>query len=70
MNGNLSKLPKHDGLFWPVVIAMKNLGGSADNDQLVEKVSEILELADELTAIPHKKGPMSEIAYRVAWVKT
>jgi restriction system protein len=52
------------------VVALKKLGGSADNDQLVESVSDILGLADELTAIPHKNGPMTEIAYRIAWVKT
>jgi restriction system protein len=64
------ELPKHDGLFWPVVNALKELGGSADNDQLVETVSEILGLEDDLTAIPHGNGPMTEIAYRIAWVKT
>lgn len=70
MNELISRLPRHDALFWPVVRALQSLGGSADNDQLVEKVSEILGLADELTAIPHKSGPQSEISYRIAWVKT
>ena len=35
-------LPKHDALFWPVVDALRQLDGSADNDQLVEKVAELL----------------------------
>lgn len=70
MTGKLVQLPKHDGLFWPVVNAFQVLGGSADNDQLVEKVSDLLGLADELTAIPHKAGPQTEISYRIAWVKT
>lgn len=63
-------LPKHDELFWPVVRALRQLGGSADNEQLVETVSELLEIDDELTAIPHKAGPQTEIAYRIAWVKS
>ncbi len=67
---NLTDLPKHDGLFWPVVQALQSLDGSADNEQLVDRVSEILDLDDALTAIPHKEGPQSEISYRVAWVKT
>lgn len=70
MTGKVVQLPKHDGLFWPVVNALQVLGGSADNDQLVEKVSDLLGLADELTAIPHKAGPQTEISYRIAWVKT
>jgi len=63
-------LPKHDALFWPVVNAFRQLDGSADNEQLVEKVIEILGLPDTLTAIPHKSGPQSEIGYRIAWVKS
>ena len=65
-----SELPKHDALFWPVVSAFRQLDGSADNNQLVEKVIEILGLPDSLTAIPHKSGPQSEIGYRIAWVKS
>ena len=65
-----SELPKHDALFWPVVNSFRQLDGSADNEQLVEKVIEILSLPDNLTAIPHKSGPQSEIGYRIAWVKS
>lgn len=64
------QMPKHDGLFWPVVQALQALDGSADNAQLVDKVTEILDLEDALTAIPHKDGPQTEIGYRIAWVKT
>ena len=64
------ELPKHDALFWPVVSALRLLDGSADNEQLVEKVIELLGLPDHLTAIPHKSGPQTEIGYRIAWVKS
>lgn len=70
MTDRTDELPKHNDLFWPVVDALRQLDGAADNDQLVEKVSEILGLGDELTAIPHKVGPQTEIGYRVAWVKS
>lgn len=70
MSELIDGLPKHDELFWPVVRALRRLDGSADNEQLVEKVSELLEIDDELTAIPHKAGPQAEIAYRIAWVKS
>jgi restriction system protein len=65
-----AELPKHDALFWPVVRAFRELDGSTDTDQLVAKVSELLQLRDELTAIPHKSGTQTEIAYRIAWVKS
>ena len=70
MSKGIKGLPRHDGLFWPVVQALQKLEGSADNNQLVETVSDMLGLADELTAVPHKDGPQSEIGYRIAWVKT
>lgn len=70
MSELIDGLPKHDELFWPVVRALRHLDGSADNEQLVEKVSELLEIDDELTAIPHKAGPQTEIGYRIAWVKS
>jgi restriction system protein len=70
MESPARELPRHDDLFWPVVRALRELDGSADNDQLVEKVSELLELPDELTAIPRKSGPQSKIGYRIAWVKS
>jgi restriction system protein len=70
MSELIDELPKHDELFWPVVRAFRQLDGSADNEQLVEKVSELLEIDDELTAIPHKAGPQTEISYRIAWVKS
>ena len=70
MSELIDGLPKHDELFWPVVRALRQLDGSADNEQLVEKVSELLEIDDELTAIPHKAGPQTEIGYRIAWVKS
>jgi restriction system protein len=66
----IQELPKHDDLFWPVIRAFWKLDGSADNDRLVETVIEILGLPDELTALPHKSGPQSEIGYRIAWVKS
>jgi restriction system protein len=70
MSELIDRLPKHDELFWPVVQALRQLDGSADNEQLVEKVSELLEIDDELTASPHKAGPQTEIGYRIAWVKS
>jgi restriction system protein len=70
MDWSARELPRHDDLFWPVVRALRQLDGSADNDQLIEKVSELLGLPDELTAIPHKSGPQTEIGYRIAWVKS
>lgn len=70
MSELIDGLPKHDALFWPIVTALRQLDGSADNEQLIEKVSELLAIEDELTAIPHKAGPQTEIGYRIAWVKS
>ena len=64
------ELPTHNELFWPVVRALRQLDGSSDNEQLLEKVVEILGVTDELAAILHKSGPQTELGYRIAWVKS
>lgn len=66
----ITKVPNHSQLFWPVVQAFKELGGSADKEQLLEKVAELMGLPDEVTSALHKDGPGTELAYRVGWVQS
>lgn len=66
----IDRVPTHDTLFWPVIQAFRELDGSADRDQLVEKVSYLMGLPDDVVAVPHKDGPQSELAYRISWVES
>lgn len=65
-----TNMPSYADFIWPVVTSFKKLGGSADKQQLLEKVAEVMALTDDVIEQPHKNGPQSEVAYRVAWVQT
>lgn len=66
----ITKVPNHAQLFWPVVMAFRELGGSADKEQLLEKVAELMGLSDDVVAVLHKDGPGTELGYRVGWVQS
>lgn len=64
-------IPTFDDLMNPILIALKDLGGSASLSELNEKVIEILNLPESITSIPHKEGRSgSKVAYRLAWALT
>jgi restriction system protein len=56
----------------PVLEALRALGGSGSNDEITEKVAEILHLPDEVVSEPHNPyvSSQTELAYRVACAKT
>ena len=57
-------------LLWPTLRALEGLGGSASNEELLEKVAFLLDLPDSVLDVPHKRGSRSEIEYRAAWART
>lgn len=63
-------IPKFDELFIPALTALKALGGSASNDELSEKVAEVVGISAEARETLHGDGPMSEFDYRLAWAKS
>lgn len=46
-------IPKYDGLFNPLLEAIKELGGSASIAELEEEVAQNLHLSDKEIAEPH-----------------
>jgi restriction system protein len=63
-------MPRVDDLVWPLMQALKALGGSGSNDELLGKVIEMEGFSDEIQATPHKSGSMSQLAYNLAWTRT
>lgn len=61
-------VPTYDKLFNPLLIAMKNLGGSARNEEIQEEVARNLKLTeDEINEI--HKGNRTKLDYRLAWAR-
>jgi len=56
----------------PVVQALKALGGSGTNEEIIVKVAEIANIPSDQLEILHnpKKGGMTEIEYRLVWTRT
>ena len=66
-----SKIPKYNELIAPVFIALKELGGSGTNDEILDQVINDLSIPDEIADIPHsEKSSWSELSYRLTWARS
>ena len=61
-------IPTYDGLFNPLVRAMRELGGSASVAEQEDKVAQILNLSEEEASEIHR-GNRSKLSYRLAWAR-
>jgi restriction system protein len=64
-----SKVPTYDKLMWPTLLAIKALGGSATNDELLEKVIELGNIPEAVQNVMHTER-QTKLGYRIAWAKT
>lgn len=65
-----SRVPAYHQLLWPVLKALKSLGGSASNDELLSVVVDLENIPDAVLAVIHTDGRLSKLAYNLAWAKT
>jgi restriction system protein len=63
---------QYDDLMNPLIQALKALGGSGTNEEINNKVAEIVNIPSEQLEILHnpEKGGMAEIEYRLMWTRT
>jgi len=55
----------------PTFVALKELGGSGNNDEILHRVIANLNLPDEVVDIPHiGASNISELQYQLAWSRT
>lgn len=66
----MKKLPRREYFFKYILQALEELGGSGSNDEINNKVIEILKLPEKLLNIPHKNSNQTEFEYQMAWVRT
>jgi len=64
------EVPPYHTYFGPVLQALKDLGGSASNQEIYEKVTENLNISDEILDVLHNDGPMTKVEYRLRWTQT
>mgnify|MGYP006274120193 FL=1 len=63
-------IPKYDELFNPVLRALHDLGGSATNQELEDKVIELLWLPEEEAYERREGKSQTRLNYRTAWAKS
>lgn len=66
------QMPKYHELMNPLLESLRELGGSGSIEELSAKVSEKLDLPDEVLSIPHdpNRSSQTEVEYRLAWART
>jgi restriction system protein len=62
-------VPRFDALMWPALVAMKELGGSATHDELLEKVIELEHIPEAVQNVMHTERK-TKVSYNLAWAKT
>lgn len=65
-------MPKYYELMNPLLQALDVLGGSGSIEEISAKVSELVDLPEEVLNIPHNsdKSSQTEVEYRLAWART
>lgn len=65
------RVPRYSKLIMPTFVALKELGGSGNNDEILNRVIANLKLPDEVVDIPHLGASnISELQYQLAWSRT
>lgn len=65
-------MPPYDAFMNPVIQALKILGGSGTNEEINNKVIEIMGLSDDQLDVIHDpdRGSQTEVEYRLHWART
>jgi len=66
----LATVPIPDKLLWPTVLALKALGGSASNEELLDKVIELEGIPEKVASIIHSDNRQTKLNYNLAWART
>ena len=63
-------VPRYQDLLWPVVLALRELGGSGSIAEIESEVSRQQDFSEEQQSVWHGDGPKTEINYRIDWART
>lgn len=71
MKSETVTLPNYATLIEATFNALRILGGSGKNNEINDKIAEILILSDTVLSVPHlNSSSLSEVHYRCAWART
>lgn len=64
-----SDLPTYDKLMWPVIRALRELGGSASTEELLNKVAKEMNISEETQMFRRPEKSRDELLLRSDWTK-
>ncbi len=65
------RVPRYAQLIVPTISALKTLGGSGKNDEILDQIIADLNIPDEVADIQHKgRTNKSELSYQADWART
>jgi restriction system protein len=65
------RIPRYGDLIMPTFTALKELGGSGKNSEILEQIIKDLNIPDEIADIQHKgKAEKTELSYQADWART
>ncbi len=66
-----ARIPRSPNLLVPTFLALKNLGGSGTNREILGEIILIKKIPDDVADIPHLGSTsMTELSYQAAWART
>jgi restriction system protein len=66
----MPSVPSFDELMWPALRALRAMGGSGTNEELLTKIIELEQIPSEVQGIQHTDHRQSKLNYNLAWAKT
>src|SRR5262245_20257031 len=64
------RIPTSDELMWPTLKALKAMGGSASNEELLAKIIEQGNIPENIQTFMHTDHRRTRLDYNLAWAKT
>lgn len=65
------RIPRYTQLLQATFAALKTLGGSGTNEEILDQIVKGLQITDEVADIPHKGNPnKTELSYQADWART
>ncbi len=65
-----TQVPSFDKLMWPALSALKQMGGSASHQELLDRVIEISKIREDVQSISHTDGRQSRVGYNLRWAES
>jgi restriction system protein len=63
-------IPAYSDLLWPTLLAVREIGNSGTNEEIVEKVLSKERFTEKQLAVPANNGRSGLIEYRLAWARS